>query len=318
MSTSVTLLHFEDCPSWQLVARDLEALSEELDLDVERRLVDTPEAAERWRFRGSPTILVEGSDVFASGEEPFGLSCRVFQTPEGPSGAPTRQQLRDAIVAAPGSPGRPQLDEIDAALAAATPELDATGSALALAIYRRLAAGAPARLTELAADIGATSEDVEERLGSWVGVFRDEEGAVVGFWGLALPEMGHRITFDGGPTVHAWCAWDPLFIAPLVGPATVETPDRVTGETISYRVGPDGIEGASEDHVVSFLDPGDGWEEDVIATFCHHVLHFEDGHTGRRWTADRPDTFLLSLDEAAELGRRHADRIAGESVGLRR
>ena len=66
-------------------------------LDVGRRIVDTPDAAERMRFRGSPTILVEGLDPFASGDEPVGLSCRVYETPDGPAGAPTVAQLRDVL-----------------------------------------------------------------------------------------------------------------------------------------------------------------------------------------------------------------------------
>jgi hypothetical protein len=93
----VTLLYFEDCPSWQQVDEHLRALQDELHVSVERRIVDTPEEAERLHFRGSPTVLVDGVDVFARGDEPVGLSCRIHQTPDGPAGAPTRDQLRRAL-----------------------------------------------------------------------------------------------------------------------------------------------------------------------------------------------------------------------------
>lgn len=93
----VTLLYFDGCPSWQLADQRLHELAGELDLVVTRQKVETPEAAEHWGFRGSPTILVDGQDLFAVGDEPVGLSCRIYQTPEGPAGAPTLQQLREVV-----------------------------------------------------------------------------------------------------------------------------------------------------------------------------------------------------------------------------
>lgn len=93
----VTLLYFNGCPSWQVADERLRALAAELGFSYTRRIVDTPEEAERSRFRGSPSILVDGRDAFAAGDEPVGLSCRVYQTPEGPAGAPTLEQLRAAL-----------------------------------------------------------------------------------------------------------------------------------------------------------------------------------------------------------------------------
>ncbi len=95
---NVTLLYFEGCPNWTVADARLTALSDELEVTVERLLVETPEEAEAAGFRGSPTILVEGRDPFATGDEPAGLACRIYQTPEGPQGAPTVEQLRAALV----------------------------------------------------------------------------------------------------------------------------------------------------------------------------------------------------------------------------
>ena len=93
----VTLLYFDGCPSWKLAADRLRALADELELTIVHAKVDSPEAAVRRRFRGSPTILVDGRDVFATGDEPVGLSCRLYQTPDGPSGVPTADQLRATL-----------------------------------------------------------------------------------------------------------------------------------------------------------------------------------------------------------------------------
>ena len=87
------LLYFDDCPNWKVAAERLDKVAGGRGLSVERRLVTTPEEAEVARFRGSPTILVDGRDPFAAGDEPFGLACRVYQTPDGPAGSPTTEQL---------------------------------------------------------------------------------------------------------------------------------------------------------------------------------------------------------------------------------
>jgi hypothetical protein len=48
-------------------------------------------------FRGSPSILVNGTDAFPDPSAPFGLSCRNYATPDGFAGAPTLDQLRAVI-----------------------------------------------------------------------------------------------------------------------------------------------------------------------------------------------------------------------------
>ena len=97
---NVTLRYFEGCPHWQTAHDRLsEALRAEGMTDIEPVLerVETAEDAERLRFIGSPTIIVNGWDPFAGAEEAFGLTCRVYQTPEGLAGSPTPKQLRAAL-----------------------------------------------------------------------------------------------------------------------------------------------------------------------------------------------------------------------------
>lgn len=93
----VTLRYFDGCPNWLTLADELADLAGQFDLAVSHERVETPEEAERLGFRGSPTVLVDGHDPFATGDEPTGLACRVYPTPEGYRGAPTRSQLREAL-----------------------------------------------------------------------------------------------------------------------------------------------------------------------------------------------------------------------------
>lgn len=94
----VTLLYFDDCPNWLIASEHLDVLAiEHPGMSITRQIVDTPEEAERTGFRGSPSILIDGVDPFADEGDPVGLSCRVYQTPAGPAGSPTLDQLRRVL-----------------------------------------------------------------------------------------------------------------------------------------------------------------------------------------------------------------------------
>ena len=98
-----TLFYFDDCPNWREAEAHLVELATEIPgLRVIRQIVETPEEAERVAFRGSPSIVVDGVDLFAYAGDPVGLSCRVYQTPGGPAGSPTLEQLRQAITSQGG------------------------------------------------------------------------------------------------------------------------------------------------------------------------------------------------------------------------
>jgi hypothetical protein len=99
------LLWWAGCPSWEQARRLVrdEMAAAGLDPDrLEVRELRTDEEAERERFPGSPTIRVEGSDVQDPGEEPIGLSCRVYRLRDGRiSALPDPADVRDAL-RAPG------------------------------------------------------------------------------------------------------------------------------------------------------------------------------------------------------------------------
>jgi hypothetical protein len=62
--------------------------------------------AERAEFVGSPTIRVDGLDVQPPGDEPVGLTCRVYRLRDGRiSALPDRADVRDALTGAIGGGG---------------------------------------------------------------------------------------------------------------------------------------------------------------------------------------------------------------------
>jgi hypothetical protein len=99
---NITLQYFDHCPNWNTTSRYLIELIEELGFEIEigYQLIETPEAAAEHHFRGSPTVLIDGVDPFANPDAPYGLSCRIYLTDQGPAGSPSRAQLRAALEAA--------------------------------------------------------------------------------------------------------------------------------------------------------------------------------------------------------------------------
>lgn len=95
----IELLYFDDCPSWK---KALEILSEtlmklEIHEEVKLVLVDTQEEAVNHKFSGSPMIKVNGEDIFPTGQENYALGCRVYQTPDGYKGWPTKDMMLEQI-----------------------------------------------------------------------------------------------------------------------------------------------------------------------------------------------------------------------------
>src|SRR5947209_6083103 len=93
-------------------------------------------------------------------------------------------------------------------LAGAFPQLDHTGRELALNLIRLLALGAPVGAADLARRVGVPEQRVAEELDAWPGVYRDEDGRVIGHAGLTVLEMGHHRVHLDGRMLSTWCAYD--------------------------------------------------------------------------------------------------------------
>lgn len=184
------------------------------------------------------------------------------------------------------------------------PALDEAGRRLSLAIYRALAQGAPVRLAALFQSLGMDAGEGERRVRSWPGVYFDSEQRIIGFWGLALGRMQHRLRI-GGRELFAWCAWDTLFLPGVLGARAEVLSACATGEAVRLTVGPRAVESAEPQALsVSFVVPeGEAIRTDVVSSFCHHVHFFSPGPAAKAWSEEHREAALLPLAEAFEVGR---------------
>lgn len=183
-------------------------------------------------------------------------------------------------------------------------------------IVRLLGEGEPLATERLADALGQREPDVAATLAELPGIYRDGRGRVVGFGGLSVIEMPHRLDVDGRQ-LYAWCAWDTLFL-PLVldERAKVSSACPTTGEPITLTASPEGLSDVTpSDAVVSFLLPGEqGFSGDVIRSFCHFVNFFASEEAAETWIAEHEGTFQLSIEDAFELARFWAARAFGADL----
>lgn len=104
MTLQVDILYTKDCSDWQTLAEMATQALEELGLEAEFQtwLVETDKQAIEWGFSGSPSIFVNGQDLFPI-DDPNGLALRSYETEEGLLPYPSYGQLIAALQMAVGA-----------------------------------------------------------------------------------------------------------------------------------------------------------------------------------------------------------------------
>lgn len=199
-----------------------------------------------------------------------------------------------------------RMDELSAIVHQLFPQLSPERQEISIQIYRLLAEGQPVATSDIAAALHIPEQKITAILDDWFGFFYDDDKRIIGFWGLALAEMPHRFEVDG-QQLYTWCAWDTLFIPELIQKtATVVSVCPVTRDPVTLTVTPEGIRDLNPPEVVmSFVAPDEEqFQQNIVMSFCHYVHFFSSRHAGEQWVSSHPNTFLISMEEAFELGHR--------------
>lgn len=98
----IQFLYYEDCPSHETALDRLNQVmrEENINADPEVIKVETDEQAQEWRFVGSPTILVNGTDIDPPPDgAQYALTCRAYRLESGRiSPLPSPDTIRRALV----------------------------------------------------------------------------------------------------------------------------------------------------------------------------------------------------------------------------
>lgn len=99
----IVIQYFDGCASWTTARERVVAAASSLGIEADVRMerIGTEAEAEQAGFRGSPTILVGGRDLFPAAGNPVGLSCRIYRERDKSEGAPSIGRLMEALRQAP-------------------------------------------------------------------------------------------------------------------------------------------------------------------------------------------------------------------------
>lgn len=92
----ISVVQVDGCPNAPVAVTRVTAALARLglaDVGVETVVVTTAAQAARAGAAGSPTVLVDGRDLFPGSVPDGGLSCRLYPTTAGLEGAPSVEQL---------------------------------------------------------------------------------------------------------------------------------------------------------------------------------------------------------------------------------
>ena len=174
---------------------------------------------------------------------------------------------------------------------------------LCIPILHQVTRGKPLEKAALATTLHMSQGDLEQRLLHLPDTEFDGQGNIVG-WGVTLIPTRHRFEMSG-KSLYTWCAFDTVLFPPsLQAEAQVHSTCPVTGHPITFVATPSGtIKDLSPASSVMTLTIPAERSECVRATFCEQSLFFESEQSASSWLAARPEALVLSIEEAAFVGK---------------
>jgi hypothetical protein len=100
LALKIRFLYSDDCPSHEKALRRLrESIEAEgIRAKVEVLKVDTEEKAEKLKYVGSPTIIVNGHDIDPPQTPQYAVTCRAYRLDDGRiSPMPPEAMIREAL-----------------------------------------------------------------------------------------------------------------------------------------------------------------------------------------------------------------------------
>lgn len=91
----IQFLYFEGCPNSKPTFQNLSLALQKLNLkpEIERVVIEDDLQAEQYSFQGSPSIKLNGIDLWEEIRLEYHMGCRVYKTPTGLAGSPTVEMI---------------------------------------------------------------------------------------------------------------------------------------------------------------------------------------------------------------------------------
>ena len=171
-------------------------------------------------------------------------------------------------------------------------------------IVQQVTRGKPVAPAALRVSLQVSQDELEQRLAKLLpDVEFDQAGDIVDL-GATLVPTSHRFQI-GDKLLYTWCAFDTVLFPPsLHVEAQVQSTCPVTGQPITFVATPEGTvqDLFQASSVMSLIVPAERGDC-TRATFCQQSLLFQSEQAAATILVDHPDVLLLSVEEAAYVGR---------------
>ena len=170
-------------------------------------------------------------------------------------------------------------------------------------IVQQVTRGKPVTSAALRGSLRVSQCELEQRLAQFPDVEFDRAGNIVGL-GVTLVPTSHRVQV-GGKQFYTWCAFDIVLLLPQLDvEAQVQSTCPVSGQPITFVATPEGtvLDLLPAGSVLSLIVPAERGDC-TRATFCQQSRLFQSEQAAKTFLVGRPDALLLSVEEAAHVGR---------------
>ncbi len=170
-------------------------------------------------------------------------------------------------------------------------------------IIQQVARGKAVTKAELQVSLHLSQDELEHRLARLPDTEFDHSGNIVG-WGVTLLPTSYQFQIQG-TSLYTWCAFDTVLFPPsLHKEAQVQSSCAQTGQPITFVATPEGVvkDLTPPGSVMSLILP-EQRSDCVRGTFCVQSLFFQSEQAASTWLTAHPEAFLLSVEEAAHVGR---------------
>ncbi|MFD0364337.1 alkylmercury lyase family protein [Nocardia sp. GCM10030253] len=320
------ILQVPDCPNVAVLEHRIRQVtaSQIGDVEIIHHVIDDPADAATAGMTGSPTLLVDGRDPFATPGLIPSLSCRLYRREDGGlEGPPSIAALRAAlhypdtvheastVQLSGGDCCTPSGDSSASTLSAwrgAARPADPAERAVHHAVLRAFAtSGRPpsiADLTTVAIEYTESAQEILTRLHVADVIRLDTSGAIASAYPFSALPTEHQVQIVGGARVYAMCAIDALGIpAMLDTDAKIESADPVSSEPITVTIHNQTTTAHPATTVVFVgAQSSQGPSAD---TCCNYLNFFTDRHSAQGWADAHPHVYggILELADAQQLGK---------------
>ncbi|MCY0937505.1 alkylmercury lyase family protein [Streptomyces sp. H34-S4] len=300
-----------DCPNGPVLEdRLVTALAGRPDCEVTRHVVADEAEAARRGMHGSPTLLIDGSDPFATAGTPTSFACRLYRSADGATdGAPSVEDLRQALAGADlaslaqpaGRAGRGRLAPTERGL-----------RAVQQTVLRSFAttgnAPTAAELDHAAQPFGRPAADILAELAAEDFLTLDHSGRILAAYPFSAAPTEHVVQIASGPRVFSMCAIDALGIPVMLGAdAVITSTDPVNGAPVRVEFA-GGTTTWQPGTAVVYYGARDQ-DGPAASVCCDYLRFFTDRTTAEQWAGQQAGL------SGAVVGKAEAERLGADIFG---